>query len=539
MSYPYINAFSAAGVGQNGLTVDAWDASRFGGPPAYNASTPSGSPDASATTGTSAGYDGAFVIDLPTTDEYYLSIVYLTNRYWIGPVQGIGAGGGGGPSTVPAPVKVASYNPGDMTNSPPSGAATIDFYSVVDGDRVLLVQQSTGADNGIWVVNTSGNWTRPSDFATASVQPDGTLVTVGAEGTFQVLSQWQLANTVTVDTGSPNFIQVQAHQAATYTPNPSHASQVNFNGEVDFAGFVSILNTLFINGSAFGSSVNSFGPGAIGTLTSGAFYSLFVSGATGPADLPTVTGSINLFMLIKNQSGSSVSIVPNGSDTINGGPSYNLVDGGAILIWADISTSDWVVLNAANPSLVIPSEFFPYITIAGNWYTEYTSSGGGFTPTIDTCYAMGFVCSSAHTFQGIGVFTRSTTGGSSCDMAVYADNGSGYPGALVASVTGVSTAVTGLASSALTAALEPGIYWLCFKVKTGETASTGINGSWPGGSGSSQSATGAAALLGTDSAQALYTCYTKASFAASWPGTFPGGAGLTQSNHAPLMALEA
>ena len=50
-----------------------------------------------------------------------------------------------------------------------SGSTTIDSISVVSGNRVLLIGQSTASQNGIWLVQPS-TWTRPSDFSTGSIQ---------------------------------------------------------------------------------------------------------------------------------------------------------------------------------------------------------------------------------------------------------------------------------------------------------------------------------------------------------------------------------
>lgn len=77
------------------------------------------------------------------------------------------------------PVIVVSVLSGEVTTHPPSHGATIDGYSVPSGKRVLLTKQSAHAqDNGIWVVNTGGLWTRPTDWANGSPIPDGQLVTV-------------------------------------------------------------------------------------------------------------------------------------------------------------------------------------------------------------------------------------------------------------------------------------------------------------------------------------------------------------------------
>jgi len=55
-------------------------------------------------------------------------------------------------------VRVAS-----TTNLGLSGGATVDGVTVANGDRVLATAQSTGTQNGMWIV-ASGSWTRPFDM---------------------------------------------------------------------------------------------------------------------------------------------------------------------------------------------------------------------------------------------------------------------------------------------------------------------------------------------------------------------------------------
>src|SRR5574343_2049077 len=56
-----------------------------------------------------------------------------------------------------------------------SGEQSISGFSVVSGDRVLLIAQTNGVDNGIWVVST-GAWTRALDFDGNRDVAPGTIV---------------------------------------------------------------------------------------------------------------------------------------------------------------------------------------------------------------------------------------------------------------------------------------------------------------------------------------------------------------------------
>lgn len=140
-------------------------------------------------------------------------------------------GGGGGI----APVLLVSAFSDEITTSPPSGPATIDGTVVNTGDRIWLNAQ-TPDDNGIWLANTSGLWTRPSDWASGSVIPNGTLFSVSSNGSFLFSSVWITQQDVTVDLTGVGAQCLAAVEGIITTPaeglNPIvafFASAVNFD----------------------------------------------------------------------------------------------------------------------------------------------------------------------------------------------------------------------------------------------------------------------------------------------------------------------
>lgn len=86
-----------------------------------------------------------------------------------------------------------------------SGLQTIDGVTVVAGDRVLVKDQTTQSDNGIYEANTSA-WSRAPDFDGARDAAKGTLVIVHS-GTTNAGTTWELttADTVTIGTSSLTF----------------------------------------------------------------------------------------------------------------------------------------------------------------------------------------------------------------------------------------------------------------------------------------------------------------------------------------------
>ena len=86
-----------------------------------------------------------------------------------------------------------------------SGTQTIDGQPVVAGNRVLVTAQSPASQNGIWVVQTTA-WTRPTDFATGSIQ-DGTY-TLTESGTNNAgVGFVMTGSAVTVGTTSQTWVK--------------------------------------------------------------------------------------------------------------------------------------------------------------------------------------------------------------------------------------------------------------------------------------------------------------------------------------------
>lgn len=88
-----------------------------------------------------------------------------------------------------------------------TGLQVLDAYQTVAGDVVLLVGQTTGSQNGPWVV-AAGAWTRPSWFASGSTHRGRGLVVLG--GTLNVGTSWTLIVTVEVDTTVQAWVNTPA-----------------------------------------------------------------------------------------------------------------------------------------------------------------------------------------------------------------------------------------------------------------------------------------------------------------------------------------
>lgn len=98
-----------------------------------------------------------------------------------------------------------------------TGLTAIDGVTPVAGDTAFVKDQSTGAQNGLYVVS-AGAWTRLKDGAGNDVLKEGMVVVV-AEGTVNADTLWELSTNapITVDTTSLSFVLLVAPPTASAT----------------------------------------------------------------------------------------------------------------------------------------------------------------------------------------------------------------------------------------------------------------------------------------------------------------------------------
>ena len=100
----------------------------------------------------------------------------------------------------------ASVQAATTANITLSGTQTIDGISVVAGNRVLVKNQATDSENGIYVV-ASGSWTRATDYNSIPEVDAGDFIFVEA-GTSNGKTGWVQTNTITtLDTDAIVFTQ--------------------------------------------------------------------------------------------------------------------------------------------------------------------------------------------------------------------------------------------------------------------------------------------------------------------------------------------
>lgn len=112
-------------------------------------------------------------------------------------------------ATIHVPV-LLSCQTAALSNLALAGLQTVNSYTLLDGDQILLTAQSTGSQNGPWVAH-AGAWVRPTDYASGAVVR-GRTVLVNDTGI-----EWALATTssVTVDTTSTTWTKTCGYPMAS------------------------------------------------------------------------------------------------------------------------------------------------------------------------------------------------------------------------------------------------------------------------------------------------------------------------------------
>jgi len=227
----------------------------------------------------------------------------------------------------------ATYNNGTsgvgatLTNSGAQAALSVDGVSLATNDRVLVWQQTTGFQNGVYVVTTVGdgstNWvlTRSADANTSS---EGDPNSLGGgdyffvqSGTTQGFFAFICTNTSTITFGTTDITFNEFSQVPVYTGT----APINVSGQtIALTGTVAATNggtgtaTVTTGDLLYGSGTNTWGK-----LAAGAGYKSLVMNAGGT--------NVEWNAVALNQSGAVSGTLP----ATNGGTGQSAYSVGDIL----------------------------------------------------------------------------------------------------------------------------------------------------------------------------------------------------------------
>jgi len=96
-----------------------------------------------------------------------------------------------------------------------ANGSVIDGVTLATGDRILLKNQTTGAENGLYTVNASGAPTRSTDADTGTELVNATVEV--SEGTANADTQWSQTANAPITVGTTALVWVNISTATTYT----------------------------------------------------------------------------------------------------------------------------------------------------------------------------------------------------------------------------------------------------------------------------------------------------------------------------------
>lgn len=165
-----------------------------------------------------------------------------------------------------------------------SGTQTVDGVALVAGDRVLVKNQSTASQNGIYIV-AAGAWSRATDADINAEVTAGLNVFVSEGG--QAATLWFLANAGSITLGTT---------ALTFTQIGAANSYLAGNGLQLTGNVFSVLGTtnrISVSGSGVDISANYAGQSSIttvGTITTGTWQGTPIGVAYGGTGASTPSG---------------------------------------------------------------------------------------------------------------------------------------------------------------------------------------------------------------------------------------------------------
>lgn len=172
-----------------------------------------------------------------------------------------------------------------------SNAQTIDGVALSVGDRVLVKDQSTATQNGIYVV-ASGAWTRAIDFDnTPGTEITGGAFTFVEEGTINSDSGWVLTTNGTITLGSTNLTFVQFSGAGQITAGQGMTKTGNTLDIVGTADRITVAaDSIDIASTYVGQNTIT----TLGTVATGTWQATTIAGQYGGTGVNNTGKTITL-----------------------------------------------------------------------------------------------------------------------------------------------------------------------------------------------------------------------------------------------------
>ena len=308
--------------------------------------------------------------------------------------------------------------------------ATVDGVSLSVNDRVLVTAQSTGSQNGIYLVSTvgsgsNGTWVRTSD-ADATGEIEAGMIVMVTEGSVYADTQWKLITDDPINIGSTALTFTQNYSANSISGGTSNVTVYsNANVTISSAGTANVL-TVSSTGIVVAGTAS-----ATGNIT-GSYFIGNGSQLTGIAAGSTYSNS-NVTSLLASFGSNTIST----TGSINSGN----ITGGNILTSGLVSASGTITGTSHLGAVVSVTGAVTSASVVGGVITGTSTSVSGSQTAASTVDGIitgsslsvtGIVTGTSHVGSVVSVTGNVTAGNLIATTYVLAGNGlessSTYPG---------------------------------------------------------------------------------------------------------------
>jgi len=308
--------------------------------------------------------------------------------------------------------------------------ATVDGVSLSVNDRVLVTAQSTGSQNGIYLVSTvgsgsNGTWVRTSD-ADATGEIEAGMIVMVTEGSVYADTQWKLITDDPINIGSTALTFTQNYSANSISGGTSNVTVYsNANVTISSAGTANVL-TVSSTGIVVAGTAS-----ATGNIT-GSYFIGNGSQLTGIAAGSTYSNS-NVTSLLASFGSNTIST----TGSINSGN----ITGGNILTSGLVSASGTITGTSHLGAVVSVTGAVTSASVVGGVITGTSTSVSGSQTAASTVGGIitgsslsvtGIVTGTSHVGSVVSVTGNVTAGNLIATTYVLAGNGlessSTYPG---------------------------------------------------------------------------------------------------------------